>query len=460
MEQIEMDLEINDGQVDIDLEVDTGVPNYLAMRGNDTLNIVNETVYPLEDVGEYTFAACKNLKEIDLPNVKTVGSYAFKDCHRIESIYMPNVTTFGTQSFGYLGTLSNGIDELHMDNVMLGEENATQAFYYSNIRKISMAHLDFTRTNPFSSANAEELDIPAQSTAYGFSNMPNLKTLFLPSAKETRYRYSGTSGHGTTVESCPQLNALILPALEEAGGTIASNCKTLKTVFMPNLRSLGVDSNSNVTLLSNCAVIETLSLPSLKYMNITEERDYKYTYSYSTLIASSCASIERVYLPNLEQAAFNGTINSCPKLNGLFMPSLIRRYSSSDTQYLLPSNYNNDFTLYTPSCNDWRGYINYNSSSFKCPNFWWVIGKETDSEPCLLRSQIWGTYKPTNINIYVPDHLVDAYKTATNWSLYATYIKPQSEMPQELTDRIEAEMIPPEDPDFEAMGINIEEATA
>ena len=33
--------------------------------------------------------------------------------------------------------------------------------------------------------------------------------------------------------------------------------------------------------------------------------------------------------------------------------------------------------------------------------------------------------------IYVPDSLVDSYKTATNWSTYALQIKPISELPQE-----------------------------
>ena len=36
--------------------------------------------------------------------------------------------------------------------------------------------------------------------------------------------------------------------------------------------------------------------------------------------------------------------------------------------------------------------------------------------------------------IYVPDNLVDSYKTATNWSTYANRIKPISELPSELKE--------------------------
>ena len=36
--------------------------------------------------------------------------------------------------------------------------------------------------------------------------------------------------------------------------------------------------------------------------------------------------------------------------------------------------------------------------------------------------------------IYVPDNLVDSYKTATNWSSYASQIKPISKLPSELKE--------------------------
>ena len=36
--------------------------------------------------------------------------------------------------------------------------------------------------------------------------------------------------------------------------------------------------------------------------------------------------------------------------------------------------------------------------------------------------------------VYVPDNLVDEYKSATNWTTYANQIKPLSELPQEVKD--------------------------
>lgn len=37
-------------------------------------------------------------------------------------------------------------------------------------------------------------------------------------------------------------------------------------------------------------------------------------------------------------------------------------------------------------------------------------------------------------HIYVPDDLVDSYKTATNWSVYANQIRPMSEYVEEVNE--------------------------
>lgn len=51
-----------------------------------------------------------------------------------------------------------------------------------------------------------------------------------------------------------------------------------------------------------------------------------------------------------------------------------------------------------------------------------------------LTGTVNSTYNPTGAKdcfIYVPDDMVDAWKSATNWSVYASQIKGLSELPQE-----------------------------
>ena len=50
------------------------------------------------------------------------------------------------------------------------------------------------------------------------------------------------------------------------------------------------------------------------------------------------------------------------------------------------------------------------------------IGKETDTEPQKLITVNAFASCPTEMRIYVPAHLVDAYKVASNWSTYADRI--------------------------------------
>lgn len=56
----------------------------------------------------------------------------------------------------------------------------------------------------------------------------------------------------------------------------------------------------------------------------------------------------------------------------------------------------------------------------------------TDSD-AFNGTPISGNYA-TKGYVYVPDDLVDEYKSATNWTTYANQIKPLSELPQEVKD--------------------------
>ncbi len=65
-----------------------------------------------------------------------------------------------------------------------------------------------------------------------------------------------------------------------------------------------------------------------------------------------------------------------------------------------------------------------------------------DSEQCFdgcyyLYGRVNATFNPNGEQgyIYVPDELVDAYKTATNWSVFANAIKGLSELPQADKER-------------------------
>lgn len=84
----------------------------------------------------------------------------------------------------------------------------------------------------------------------------------------------------------------------------------------------------------------------------------------------------------------------------------------------------------------------------RCFSMKTIIIRQSDSVCTLSNTNVFqncyhilgtvnSTYNPTGAKdgyIYVPDSLVDSYKSATNWSTYADQIKPLSELPQEYKD--------------------------
>ena len=58
-----------------------------------------------------------------------------------------------------------------------------------------------------------------------------------------------------------------------------------------------------------------------------------------------------------------------------------------------------------------------------------VITKDDDICPLKYANTLNSSVVGSVVNVYVPDALVDAYKSATNWSPCAEQIKPMSELP-------------------------------
>lgn len=89
------------------------------------------------------------------------------------------------------------------------------------------------------------------------------------------------------------------------------------------------------------------------------------------------------------------------------------------------------------------------TNSYKHDELAIVIGTENSTIPATLGKGVQSntSYTPWNkLSIFVPDHLLDAYKTATNWSRYASDIHPQSEMPDEMWGDINEQLKHPEPP--------------
>lgn len=175
-------------------------------------------------------------------------------------------------------------------------------------------------------------------------------------------------GSGTgSFSTCGSLEAVNFPDLQEGANQMFYNCKKLTSVNLPSINTVSSE------MFSGCNALRIIRLQEVT--------------SVSTKAFNSCISLTTVDLPKgtkINTYAFN----YCYKLTALILRSATV-YSLSNT---------NAFT----KCYHILGTVNL-------------------------------TYNPEGLKdgyIYVPSALVDSYKSATNWSNYASQFRAIEDYPE------------------------------
>ena len=182
------------------------------------------------------------------------------------------------------------------------------------------------------------------------------------------------------------LTSVSFPNATSIGSNAFSGCSKLTGVNIPN-----------ATSISNYAFYNCSNLTSVSFPNAT---------SIGSNALVNCKELTSVSFPNatsIGSYAFNG----CSKLTGVNIPNAASIMNSAfDSCYsllkLVITQTNSVCTLATTNA--------FNN----CYHF---LGR------------VNSTYNPEGLKdgrIYVPDELVDSYKSATNWSVYADIIVPLS----------------------------------
>ncbi len=175
------------------------------------------------------------------------------------------------------------------------------------------------------------------------------------------------------MQNCIALTSLDLLNVTSVSDYAMYNCISLTKLDLPNVTSIGNSAMQNcisltsldlpnVTSIGNSAMRNCISLTSLDLLNVT---------SIGNSAIRNCISLTSLDLPNVTSIG-NGAMLSCTSLAKLKIGA---------NQVVTLSNTN---ALQGTQIAAGKGYI------------------------------------------YVPDNLVESYKTATNWSVYASQIKPMS----------------------------------
>jgi hypothetical protein len=210
---------------------------------------------------------------------------------------------------------------------------------------------------------------------------------------------------GTRVfDQCSALTEVNLPKAEKIGQYAFYNCTALKSIDLPNVTS------SDISLFEGCATLETANLPkipqtydrffynckALKSADITSAtRLEDYTFY-------SCDALQKIVLPSVKYLN-TYVFQYC---RGLESVDFYKRISidayAFQNCYMLKTLILRGETLSSLS----------NTNAFN--GCYHILGKQSNS------------YNPTGAQdgyIYVPRALVDSYKSATNWTTYATQFR-------------------------------------
>ena len=399
----------------------TGFTEKEVTEGIQIVNLSNSASYVHKDVFKYNtylqtvnlpncyivkreaFAECYNLTTVNLPECKKIESSAFQGCKNLKTINIPLCSHIGAYAF-YIW--SNFVSELNLPKCISINANAFGRCY--SLATVNVPICKNISANAFSgcsSLNSLTLctdvywTIPYNNILSGTPIMSGTGSIYVRSDTYsvwiTSNGWSSLSDRFVSVETSGF-------ALSFSEGTVYGTTTLLYNDF---LSYLGV-SKSDITkvVLPECSYIESS-------------------------IFMSYSALSQISFPKCEYIG-NSTFYSCTSLNSINLPicsyigSEAFRYCHSLSQVSLPmceyiadqafqDGYSANYNL--PVCS-YIGYNAFRTYSFITITLGYSSVVSVDGHPF----ESWNK----EVSIYVPNSLVDAYKSAPIWSLYSDKIFP------------------------------------
>lgn len=206
-------------------------------------------------------------------------------------------------------------------------------------------------------------------------------------------------------------------------------------------------SNSRVTSIKKNAFCTGYGLQSVSFPNVTMILEGGF---------DGCSDLESINFPKLTRVDNKG-FSGCEHVTEFNFPLVTRLgesafISCSRCKKIICPNATSAMTYAFAFCNllesvDISSATSIGSNSFQYDYSLVAVIIRQENSACTLGSSLafrncyhfYGTvnatYNPNGLKdgyIYVPDSLVDSYKSATNWSALASQIKGLSELPEEL----------------------------
>lgn len=243
-----------------------------------------------------SFANCKNLTTVNLPNTTYLENYAFSESANLTNVSLPKLTTI--QGYAFRGTNITDIDLPLVTNL------TSQGIFYNCV-------------------NLRNINVPNVSGSLGsslFYNCSNLISVNLPNI---------TSVGSSVFGNCSTLTEINLPNVTTLTATNAfSNCSNLISVSLPNFTT----NKSTIAdfIFLNCSNLTTLNVPNNNINRVNASAFYNcsnfsdFDFAKIDAVMSNAfvnTAINSINAPNLTTISDNA-FNSCHNLTSINLPKI------------------------------------------------------------------------------------------------------------------------------------------
>ena len=243
---------------------------------------------------------------------------------------------------------------------------------------------------------------------------------------------------------CYSLSSITIPdRVTSIGGYAFSNCRSLSSItILVGVTNIGANaflyctSLSSITIPDGVTSIESnafnscYSLPSIIIPDgVTNIGDYAFSgcYSLSSITIpdgvtsigasafSSCSSLSNITIPDGLTSIGSRAFQQCISLSSITIPDGVTSIESNV--------FNSCYSLSSVTIPD--GVTNIGASAFSSCYGVAEYHLKPTTPPTLLNQNAFKNI-PSDCIIYVPQGSLEAYKTATNWATYASYMQEET----------------------------------
>ena len=276
-------------------------------------------------IGDYIFASCTNITNIDIPDsVTSIGNYAFNNCTGLTNINIPNsVTSIGNHAFYNCGGLTN----MNIPNSVA----SIGAEAFGNCIRLTSVTIPETLTvlssYLFSGCTSlTSITIPDSVTLIGycaFQKCSGLTSINIPNSVAS----IGEEAFG----NCTGLTSIMIPdSVTDIGARAFMYCTHLNSITIPDsVTNIGGAAFKNCTQLTSITIPESITrLKGWTFQNctrlidITLPKSLQNIYSYEF---SGCIGLTDMKLPINLRTISDFAFEDCTALKWISIPASVYR---------------------------------------------------------------------------------------------------------------------------------------